>query len=196
MTTRLSKSNIFGVHISDWITKYHVINICGNSNKNFSATLFKLDIKNDQWLNWQITPHLSFRWGSIPRLGLLPTVFKKAFVKLILVAEQYSSTARTGPHHCGHKTWHWHAVLGLACSAWALLSTARVLWLKHCFQCCHWPQWCPGHCPGSLSWVTVLGHCQALPYESATASVKGLYQCRKFRSSAPSTACQCSHSLS
>ena len=32
----------------------------------------------------------------------------------------------------------------------ALLNTARVLWLKHYCQCCHWPQCCPGHCPGSL----------------------------------------------
>ena len=56
-------------------------------------------------------------------------------------------------------------------SVLSLHSTARVLWLKHCCQCCHWPQWCPGHCPG---------HCQALPYDPVTASVKDFYQMWKF----------------
>ena len=61
--------------------------------------------------------------------------------------------------HCPHRTaplWPYDRSSGqqwqaLACSAQALLSTARVLWLKHCPPSCHWPQWCPGHCPGSLS---------------------------------------------
>ena len=27
----------------------------------------------------------------------------------------------------------------------SLLEHCRVLCLKHCCQCCHWLQWCPGH---------------------------------------------------
>ena len=79
---------------------------------------------------------------------------KWAFVNLIPVAGQCSSAARIGPHHWRHRTGavlssdkHWHAVLK---HCLALLNTARVLWLKHYCQCCHWPQCCPGHCPGSL----------------------------------------------
>ena len=77
-----------------------------------------------------------------------------AFVNLIPVAGQCSSAARIGPHHWRHRTGavvssgkHWHALLK---HCLALLNTARVLWLKHYCQCCHWPQWCPGHCPGLL----------------------------------------------
>ena len=45
-------------------------------------------------------------------------IMNLTFVNLIPVAEQCSSTARIGPHHCGHRTGavlssdkHWHAVL-------------------------------------------------------------------------------------
>ena len=41
--------------------------------------------------------------------------------------------------------------------------------------------------------VTILGHCQALPYD--TASVKDFTKCEKFWSSAPSAARQYSHSV-
>ena len=97
-----------------------------------------------------------------------------AFVILIPVAEQCSSTARIGLYHCGHRTGavlssdeHWHTVL------------------KHClallksYDSCIAVSDLNGR-SGVL--VTVLGHCQALHYDPVTASVQDLYQCGKFRS--------------
>ena len=77
-------------------------------------------------------------------------IYELAFVNLIPVAEQCSSPARIGPRHCGHRTGavlssdkNWHAVLehrlALSPMTQALLSVLSL------------PQWCPGHCPGSLS---------------------------------------------
>ena len=107
-----------------------------------------------------------------------------AFVNLIPVVEQCSSTARIGPHHCGHRTGavlssdkHWHAELehclalheshdsSTAVSAVTSRSGVRVT-VKHCLM------------TQSL-----------LPWKTYT-------ECGKLRSSAPSTACQCSNSLS
>ena len=69
-----------------------------------------------------------------------------AFVNLIPVAEQCLSTARIGPHHCGHRTGavlssdkHWQAVLEHCLALLSVLSLAAVV-------------------SGSLSWVTVK-HC-------------------------------------
>ena len=94
-----------------------------------------------------------------------------AFVNLIPVAEQCSSTARIGPHHCGHRTGavlssdkHWHAVL------------EHCLALLESYDSSTAVSAVTGR---SGVWVTVLGHCQALPYDPVTASVKDLYQMRK-----------------
>ena len=82
---------------------------------------------------------------------------------------------RTGAVLCSDK--HWHAVL------------ERCIALLECYDS-----------STAVSVVTgrsgVLGHCKALPYDPVTASVKDYTKCGQFRSSAPSTACQCSHSLS
>ena len=97
--------------------------------------------------------------------------FCTALVNLIPVAEQCSSTARIGPHHCGHRTGavlssdkHWHAVL------------EHCLALLESYDSSTAVSAVTGR---SGVWVTVLGHCQALPYDPATASVKDLYQMRK-----------------
>ena len=88
------------------------------------------------------------------------------FLNLIPVAEQYSSNARIGPHHWGHRTGavlssdkHWHAVL------------KHCLALLESYDSCTAVSAVTGR-SGVL--VTVLGHCQALPYDPVTASVKDL----------------------
>ena len=98
----------------------------------------------------------------------LNRINKWAFVNLIPVAEQCSSTARIGPHHCGHRTGavlssdkHWHAVL------------------EHCLALLE-----SYDSSTAVSAVTgrsgvqvfVLGHCQALLYDPVTASAKKLFQ--------------------
>ena len=86
-----------------------------------------------------------------------------AFVNLIPVSEHCSTSARTGPHHCAHKTRavlrsgkHWHAVLehclALLQSYVSVTAVTAVTGRS-----------------GVLP--TALGHCQALPYDSVTASV-------------------------
>ena len=106
-------------------------------------------------------------WASVARLLFVSL----AFVNLIPVAEQCSSTARIGPHHCGHRT----GAVRSSDKHWALLSTARVLWLKHWCQCCHRPQWCTGHCPGSLSSTALWSsHCFCeilIPYVEYSGAV-------------------------
>ena len=111
-----------------------------------------------------------------------------AFVTLIPVAGQCLRTVRIGPHHCGHMTvavlssdkhWHtvlehWLALLGSYDSSTAVSTVTG----------------------SSVVRVTVLGHCLAQPCDPVTSSVKDLYQMWKIRSSAPSTACKCSHPLS
>ena len=84
------------------------------------------------------------------------------------MAEQSSSTARIGPYHCGHRTRavlssdkHWHAVL------------------EHCLELLE--SYDSSTAVSAVTgrsgvWVTVLGHCQALPYDLVTASVEDLYQ--------------------
>ena len=74
-----------------------------------------------------------------------------AFVNLILVAEQCSSTARIRPHHCGHKTGavlssdkHRHAVL------------------KHCLALLESYDSSTAVTARSGVLAAVLGHCQAL----------------------------------
>ena len=91
-----------------------------------------------------------------------------AFVNLIPVAEQCSSTARIGPHHCGHRTGavlssdkHWHAVLEHCSALLASYDSSNAVSAVTVRS-------------GVL--VTVLGHCQALPYDPVTASVKDFYQ--------------------
>ena len=95
------------------------------------------------------------------------------------MSEQCSSTARIGPHHCGHRTRavlssdkHWHTVpehrLALLESYDSSTAVSAVI-------------------GRSGVRVTVLGHCQALPYDPVTASVKELYQMWKF----PEQCCQC-----
>ena len=84
------------------------------------------------------------------------------------MAEQCLSTARIGPHHCGHRTGavlssdkHWHAVL------------------EHCLALLESYDSSTAVSAGtgrSGVRVTVLGHCQALPYDSVTASMEDLYQ--------------------
>ena len=83
-----------------------------------------------------------------------------AFVNLIPVAAQCSSTARIGPHHCGHRIGevlssdkHWHAVLVLC------------LVLLDSFDSSTAVSAVTGR---SGLQVTVLGHCQALPYDLVT----------------------------
>ena len=84
------------------------------------------------------------------------------------MAELCSSTAHIGLHHCGHTTGavlssdkHWHAVL------------------EHCFALLESYDSSPAVSAvsgrnGVL--VTVLGHCNAMPYDPVTASVKDFYQ--------------------
>ena len=88
---------------------------------------------------------------------------KWAFVNFIPVAGQCSSAARIGPHHWRPRTGavlssdkHWHAVL------------------KHCLALLESYDSITAFSAvtgrsGVL--VTVLGHCQALPYDPVTASV-------------------------
>ena len=81
------------------------------------------------------------------------------------------STARIGPHHCGHRTGavlssdkHWHAVL------------EHCLALRESYDSSTAVSAVTGR---SGVWVTVPGHCQALPYDPVTASVRDLNQMRK-----------------
>ena len=115
-------------------------------------------------------------------------IYQLGICKLIPVAEQCSSTACIGPHHCGHRTGavlssdkHWHAVL------------EHCLALLKSYDSSTAVSAVTGR---SGIRVTVLGHCKALPYDPVTASVKDYTKCGKLRSSAPSTACQCFHWLS
>ena len=85
-----------------------------------------------------------------------------AFVNLIPVAEQCSSTACIGPHHCGHRTGavlssdkHWHAVLE---HCLALLESYDSSTAVSAVTDCSGVQ------------VTISGQCQALP-----DSMKDLY---------------------
>ena len=84
------------------------------------------------------------------------------------MAEQCSSTARIGPHHSGQRTGevlssdkHWHAVLELCLALLKSYDSGTAVSAV------------TGH---SGVRVTVLSHCQTLPYDSVTASVKDLYQ--------------------
>ena len=113
-------------------------------------------------------PFTDNRLGSVTSLLIFYAVliifnqFKfeviSAFVNLIPAAVQWSSTARTGPHHCGHRTGavlssdkHWHAVLEHCSSpmtqallsvlslaavvSWSLswVTVKQYLWPSHCF---------------------------------------------------------------
>ena len=106
------------------------------------------------------------------------------FLNSIPMAKQCSSTARIGPHHCGHRTravlssdMHWHAVLEHCLAQFEF---------KNCCQSCHWPPWGPGHCllsftvlfsPKSLKW-TLVGVTQSLlgtPWESVQSTGSSAY---------------------
>ena len=51
----------FGVHLCNWTTQHHVINMCGKSNKNFSANPFQT--WHQEWNQWGLynKPHY---WSS------------------------------------------------------------------------------------------------------------------------------------
>ena len=98
----------------------------------------------------------------------LPTCLNLAFVNLIPVTEQCLSTARIRPPHCGHRTGavlssdkNWHAVLEHCLALLESYDSSTAI---------------SAATGGSGVWVTVLGHCQALPYDPVIASVKDLYQ--------------------
>ena len=100
----------------------------------------------------------------------------------------YRSTVRIGPHQCGHRTGavhssekHRHAVL------------KHRLALLESYDSSTAASAVNGH---SVVLVTVLGHCQALPYDPVTAFLKDFTEYGQFRSKAPSIARQCSYSLS
>ena len=84
------------------------------------------------------------------------------------MSEQCRSTVRIGPHQCGHRTGavhsterHWHAVL------------KHRLALLESYDSSTAVSAVPGH---SVVLVTVLGHCQALPYDPVTAFLKDFYR--------------------
>ena len=105
-----------------------------------------------------------------------------AFVNLILVAQMCSSTTR-----CGHRTGavlssdeHWHPVL------------------EHCFALLEsYDSSAAASAATGRSGVgaTVLAHCQTLPMTESLLMCKSFTKFGKIWSSAPSTACQCSHPL-
>ena len=93
---------------------------------------------------------------------------EQAFVHLIPAADQCLSTACIGPHHCGHwngavmsRDKHWHAVLEHCLALLQSYDSSTAVSAVTGRSCVR---------------VTVLGHCQALPYDSVTASMKDLYQ--------------------
>ena len=86
------------------------------------------------------------------------------FVSLIPVAEQWSMTAAIGPHHCGHRTGavlssdkHWLAVLEHCLALFKSYDSSTAV---------------SAVIGSSGVQVTVLGHGQALPFDSVTASEK------------------------
>ena len=91
-----------------------------------------------------------------------------AFVILIPLAGQCSCTAGIGPQYCGHGTGevdssdkHWHAAL------------EHCLSLLESYNSSTADSAVTGR--GGVR-VTVLAHCQALPYDQVTASIEDLYQ--------------------
>ena len=106
-----------------------------------------------------------------------------SFEDLIPVADQCSRTARIGLPHCGHESR-------------AALSSDKYFHsvLKHCLALLESYDSSTAVTARSGVLVAVLGHCQALRCDPVTASVND--SCGRFRSSVPSTACQCLHSLS